>query len=195
MELKSYDMKTKEKPGYIKLLLLLPFLFLTGKNGELQYENSGITVHELIGYNTYEGIYYEDVNKPSWENKLFLVFKNAAPPSIKKFYNNSSLKYNNYYDSKNGKFHEILAFTIPPYYKTDYLHIINGEYSKIKDNLLWNKMVTLWQKAGFATAMNANEVIYDYLHGLSRHWGTNLTKIGNSGIFNLHEVPLKKEAA
>ena len=79
-----------------------------------------------------QGVYIQDTNKPQWENKIILVYKqNTANIYSILNYKSSKYTYETYWDNKNKETYEIYAYIIPPQYKNDYNLIISGQYSKL----------------------------------------------------------------
>lgn len=86
---------------------------------------------ELILHSRFVGVYIGDTNKPNWENKLFVVFKDLAPKQFKDFFDRNQWAYKTYYDTIDNDNYAIYAFHIPFKFKTDVEHILNNEFTKV----------------------------------------------------------------
>lgn len=114
---------TNLRPYCLKEYLLLP-LIAKEKETAKHWLRSG-----------FKGIYYKDINKPQWGEKIILLF-DADTIDIKAIlnYSESEYKYSTYNETINGKSYQIFAFIVPPKFKKDYNLIINGDYKEISSS-------------------------------------------------------------
>lgn len=82
---------------------------------------------DLIFQPRLKGVFIGDTNKPEWEDKIIVLFDICAPKKFKDFFNKSKYKYKNYYENIDGKYYEILAFTIPPLHKKAINNLLNNQ--------------------------------------------------------------------
>lgn len=89
------------------------------------------TEYRLLFTPNLKGVYYKDINKPNWGIKIILDYERIPPLQVMEFYNKSEYAYDKYVENVDGTIHNVFSFIIPPKYKKDADHIINGEYEKL----------------------------------------------------------------
>lgn len=131
------------------------------------------------------GTFYQDTNKPEWENKIILAFELTDAQSLKMIediFKNNKYAYDKYTEKINNKIYCIYAYLIPYNIKHDVEHLINGEYTKLSDtakSLLLNSTTISWLKKHYEAYF-------------TKKVGMTFTKFHEEGILNLNEVPIKK---
>lgn len=120
-ELKNYK-------HLFKIIFILPLII---EKNILSIVNKNLTIHT------------EDTNKPQWENKIFLCYKNGGNfNSIKEKLEKNKYLYNKYTELTDD-YYTIYAFNVPPEFKKDYNHLLKGEYTKLSHSAI-NKINGAW---------------------------------------------------
>lgn len=131
------------------------------------------------------GTFYQDTNKPEWENKIILAFELTDAQSLKMtedIFKNNKYAYDKYVETINNKTYYIYTYLIPHNLNHDVEHLINGEYTKLSDttkSLLLNSTSISWLKKHYETYF-------------TKKVGMTFTKFHEEGILNLNKVPIKK---
>lgn len=131
------------------------------------------------------GTFYQDTNKPEWENKIILAFELTDAQSLKMtedVFKNNKYSYDKYVETIDNKTYYIYAYLIPHNITHDVEHLINGEYTKLSDttkSLLLNSTSISWLKKHYEAYF-------------TKKVGMTFTKFHEEGILNLNKVPIKK---
>lgn len=131
------------------------------------------------------GTFYQDTNKPEWENKIILAFELTDAQSLKMtedIFKNNKYSYDRYVETIDNKTYYIYAYLIPHNITHDVEHLINGEYTKLSDttkSLLLNSTSISWLKKHYEAYF-------------TKKVGMTFTKFHEEGILNLNKVPIKK---
>jgi hypothetical protein len=131
------------------------------------------------------GVFYKDTNKPEWENKIFIAFKNSPVESIylaNKVFNGNKYAYTKYTESLDNDTYVIYVYNIPPNLKIDIERLSNGEYTKLSDtakNIILNSTRVAWMKDFYESYF-------------TKRAGMKFTTFHEAGILNLNKVPIKK---
>ena len=140
---------------------------------------------KIIYLRNYLGTFYQDTNKPEWENKIILAFELTDAQSLKMtedIFKNNKYSYDKYVETIDNKTYYIYAYLIPHNITHDVEHLINGEYTKLSDttkSLLLNSTSISWLKKHYEAYF-------------TKKVGMTFTKFHEEGILNLNKVPIKK---
>lgn len=131
------------------------------------------------------GVFYKDTNKPEWENKIIIAFKNSPVESIylaDKVFNENEYAYAKYTEVIENNLYIIYAFTIPHNLKIDVERLSNGQYTKLSDtakNIIINSTTVAWLKDFYESYF-------------TKRAGMKFENFHEAGILNLNKVPIKK---
>ena len=142
----------------------------------------------------FKGVYYQDTNKPQWENKIIVVYDESEMnirPMLN--WNLSEYKYESYEEIKDGKIYYICAYVIPPQFKSDYEKIINGDYSKISRQTA-NYILDVHFKANNGKLLTNYEkvkkILYPPITETLNAKKEYTDAFGGKQILNINQVPL-----
>lgn len=159
MELKNYK-------NLFKVLFILPLI--NNKN-------------TLSLINTKLNIYAKDTNKPHWEDKIILCYKNGGNfNKVRNLLENNEFLYEKYTEFTDD-YYTIYSFIIPNEFKKDYEHLLNGEYTKLSQKAM-NKIKGAWY---FSDTLS--NYISDIFIGLHSRIKTH-PKLYD--VLNLNQVPI-----
>lgn len=120
-------------------------------------------------------IFNSDTNKPQWEDKIILCYKNGGNfNEVQNYLRNHPLFYAKYTEQIDD-YYTIYAFIIPKEFKKDYFYLLNGEYTKISNQArlkikgTWNFSATISETIssvlmGLHSKVKHHPPLYDVLN-------------------------------
>lgn len=138
------------------------------------------TLSEIItDFNSFEGAYIADFDKPNYDNKIILVF-NKRQKNLPEL--NRVDKYTK--TIKDSKEHFIYVYDLPTEFEDDYASFLIGRYSHLSEQAK-QKILTFWN-ADDTTLLYG--VLYKTGDAIKKYWKEN----HNTIIDEVHSDPEKE---